>query len=62
MHRRWSVAAMLTALICLFASVPAAAGGETKTFDLAISHQPLAAALQALARQSGIQMNGTRLS
>ncbi len=56
MHRRWSVVALLTALICLFASTPAAAGGEAKTFDLAISHQPLAAALQELARQSGIQI------
>ena len=56
MHRRWSVVAMLAALICLLASAPAVAGAEPKTFELAISSQPLAAALQELARQSGIQI------
>ncbi len=56
MHRRWPVAVMLTALICLFAGAPVAVAGGAKTFDLAISRQPLAAALQELARQSGVQI------
>ena len=56
MHRRWSVISVLAASICLLSSAPWAAAGTARTFDLAISSQPLSAALQELARQSGIQI------
>ncbi len=56
MHRRGSMISMLAALICLIASAPGASAGAAKTFTLAIGRQPLAAALQELARQSGVQI------
>ncbi len=56
MGRRCSKIAMLAALLCLIVNVPGVAAGARRTFNVAISRQPLAAALQELARQSGTEI------
>jgi iron complex outermembrane receptor protein len=56
MRRLWSSFPVFAALAMLLAFAPGARAGEARTFQLAINSQPLAAALQQLARQSGIQI------
>jgi outer membrane receptor protein involved in Fe transport len=55
-HRRLPWIATLAVLACMALASGRAMGDEPGTFDLAISSQPLAAALQELARQSGVQI------
>jgi outer membrane receptor protein involved in Fe transport len=56
MHRRRSLFPILAALTVLPAGVSGARAGQATTFALAINSQPLAVALQELARQSGIEI------
>ena len=56
MHRRGFPLCALATLLCLIGTAPLASAAPARTFQLAISSQPLAAALQELARQSGIQI------
>ena len=56
MHRRGLPLSALAVLLCLIGTAPLASAASARTFRLAISSQPLAAALQELARQSGIQI------
>lgn len=56
MYRRLSWISMLAALMCLLSYAPGALAGTAKTYNLAIGREPLAAALQELAHQSGVQI------
>ncbi len=56
MYRRRFPLSALAVLLCLIGGAPLASAAPARTFQLAISSQPLAAALQELARQSGVQI------
>ena len=57
MHRsRLPLTPTLALLACMAVASPRAGASESGTIDVAIGSQPLAAALQELAKQSGVQI------